>query len=153
MGRKAWGGRPVNTRTKLGAIIAYHNIPTYVVGGKCGIHPRKLTEYLAGREPIANYHLPYLCQFFNCTPQDLVGLADDRFEESIGRITHVSRLTPPAHKPIQVDKIKMPVRGGPVKISVPSPANGATVDTPPELVESVNSDCSPGFSHTDGVIF
>lgn len=77
MGRGMGKGRPHCLETKLGVMIANRRLHSYEVGGKAGVSPRTLTEYLAGRKTITQQHLVALAKTLDCDPADISGDSHD----------------------------------------------------------------------------
>jgi hypothetical protein len=61
------------TITNLKIKLLEADLPQYVVGAKCGIHPSQLSRYALGQEPIKPKHLRELCKYFHCKQADLLG--------------------------------------------------------------------------------
>lgn len=64
-------GRPFPTHTKLGKRAMESGYTAYQIAALTSIAPRTLTEYLAGRRPIASHHFPDLCRVLRCRTEDL----------------------------------------------------------------------------------
>jgi transcriptional regulator with XRE-family HTH domain len=65
--------RPFNTSQPLGQIMQRKNWTAMEVSRATGIHPRTLTDYLAGTKPIQPHHLWNLADILGCTIADLLG--------------------------------------------------------------------------------
>ncbi len=63
-------GRPVSA---LRVKFLENRIPAYVVGGRIGINPTRLSEYATGRKEIPAHHLRLLCDYFQCPPEEIIG--------------------------------------------------------------------------------
>lgn len=57
---------PIHTR--LGKVMAFRDLTASEVASASGVHPRTLTEYLAGREPIRPQHLQRLADALGVSP-------------------------------------------------------------------------------------
>lgn len=66
-------GRPFPTHTKLGQRALSSGYTAYQLAALTSVAPRTLTEYLAGRKPIAPHHMPDLCRVLRCKAEDLRG--------------------------------------------------------------------------------
>lgn len=51
--------------------MAQRGLRQYTVCGACNIPPRTMTEYLAGRKKIMDYHLSQLSRYFKVAPDAL----------------------------------------------------------------------------------
>lgn len=43
----------------------------------CGMHPTRLSEYANGKKGIPVHHLMALCQYFDCSPNEIQGEAEE----------------------------------------------------------------------------
>jgi hypothetical protein len=61
------------TLTNLKIKLLEADVPQYMVGAKCGIHPSQLSRYALGQDEIKPKHLRALCKFFHCRQAELLG--------------------------------------------------------------------------------
>ena len=71
-----WGpgkeGRQYPRNTALGRVAAHRGIKAKDLSARSGVHPRTLTEYLAGRKPIREQHVLPLAEVLQCPPEVLL---------------------------------------------------------------------------------
>lgn len=64
--------------TKLQARLLWaENRPNYMIAAKIGVAPSRLSEYGLGKRPIPPHHLIALCEVLRCSPDDILGPADE----------------------------------------------------------------------------
>ena len=63
--------RQFPTHTPLGKRMRLLGWTATDFAAMTSIHPRTLTEYLAGREPLAHHHAMAAAEVLNCDPADL----------------------------------------------------------------------------------
>ncbi len=68
---------PVPVMTRLRYKILTADIPAFMIGGRAGIHPTRLSEYSLNKKPIPPHHLILLCKYFRCEPEELIGWMTD----------------------------------------------------------------------------
>lgn len=66
------GHRPYKTHTKLGKVMFARGVRSIHVTYATGVHPRLMTDYLAGRKKPSPRSMKALCEFLHVNPQDLV---------------------------------------------------------------------------------
>lgn len=64
--------RPFNTSTPLGQFMQSEGYNVMEVSHISGIYVRTLSDYLAGRKPIPDYHLNDLADALGVQPEELV---------------------------------------------------------------------------------
>lgn len=62
--------------TKLRYKLINCNVPQYRISGITGVHPSRISEYSLNQKKIPPHHLIALAQFFECEPEDLIGMVD-----------------------------------------------------------------------------
>lgn len=71
-GIKGLRGRPFNTTTNLGKIMAEKGTRVYIVAGQCNVSVRQMTTYLNDQSCIIQpHHLAYLSRYLGCDPEFL----------------------------------------------------------------------------------
>lgn len=65
-------GRRFNTSTNLGKIMVVRGVTATQTSSETGIHPRTLTEYLAGRKKPTARHLMELAAYLRVKPSRLI---------------------------------------------------------------------------------
>ena len=64
--------------SKLQARLMWtENRPNYMIAAKIGVAPSRLSEYASGKRPIPAHHLLAMCEVMRCSPDDILGPADD----------------------------------------------------------------------------
>lgn len=64
-------GRKYPQRTRLAKLMAYRGLTATETARLSRVHPRTLTEYLAGRDEIRPHHLAMLAEVLECSPGKL----------------------------------------------------------------------------------
>lgn len=73
-------GHPINTRTKLGALIVARGEPIYMWSARTRIAYSTLNEYVRGVRPIPHHHLLRLTEAFDVEPEELIGLNENAYD-------------------------------------------------------------------------
>lgn len=70
---------PTGSVTKLRIkLLEYKGVLTQKeIAVTCGMHPTRLAEYANGKRAIPVHHLTALCSYFNCSPYDIIGEAEE----------------------------------------------------------------------------
>lgn len=68
-------GSITKLRIKLLEVKSTANQKTIAMA--CGMHPTRLAEYANGKRAIPVHHLTALCSYFECSPYDLLGEAEE----------------------------------------------------------------------------
>lgn len=73
----------INQSTKLGRILKSQHLKVFDLQVNCRINPRMLSGYLSNTYPIQPKHIAKICEYLDCTPDDVIDLENRPYYPSV----------------------------------------------------------------------